>query len=105
MIETTANVIITAGIIIMLFGIIGLFRFEDFYSRILVAGKIDTVGAITLMIGLMVRHGLSFFSLKLLLVIILMLILNPLASHTIARSAYVSDSALKDEYDDGQGGV
>ena len=89
----------------MLFGIIGLFRFKDFFSRILISAKIDTVGAITLIIGLVVRHGFSFFSLKLLLIVILLLILNPLAAHIIARSAYLSDSRLQDEYDDGLGGV
>ena len=88
----------------MLFGLIGLFRFKDFYPRILVSGKIDTVGAITLVLGLIIKHGFSFFSMKLIIIIVLILILNPLSSHIIARSAYFSDSTLKDDYDDGTGG-
>ena len=100
-----ANIVIVAGIIFMLFGIIGLFRFKDFYPRILVTSKIDTVGAITLIIGLIIKHGLSFFSLKLVIIIVLLLLLNPLSGHIIARSAFLSDSSLRDEFDDGYGGV
>ena len=100
-----ANVVIVAGLIFMLFGIIGIFRFNDFYSRILVTSKIDTVGAITLIFGLMLKHGISFFTMKLLIILVLLLLLNPLSGHIIARSAYLSDSGLQDEFDDGRGGA
>ena len=103
--EIVGNIIVTAGAVLMLFSIVGLFRFKDFFSRILVTGIIDTVGAITVIIGLIVKHGFGFFSLKLVLIIALMLILNPLAAHIIARCAYLSDSDLRDEYDDGLGGL
>ena len=92
--EIVGNVIIIFGIVLMLFGVIGLFRLKDFFSRILVSATIDTVGAITLIIGLIVKHGASFFSLKLLLIIALLLLLNPLVAHIVARSAYISDSEL-----------
>ena len=88
--QIAGNVIIAAGIIFMLFGVIGLFKFKNFYSRILVASKIDTVGSFTLIIGIAVKHGAGFFSLKLILLIILMMILNPLIAHITARSAFLS---------------
>ena len=103
--EAVSNIIIIAGIVLMFFGVVGLFRLKDFFSRILVTATIDTVGAITLMIGLIIKHGASFFSLKLLLIIALLLLLNPLVAHIVARSAYMSDSELQDEFDDGHGGV
>ena len=80
----------------MLFGVIGIFKFKNFYPRILITAKIDTVGTITIIIGLVVKHGLSFFSLKLLLLLAIMLILNPLAAHMIARSAYLSGYKMED---------
>ena len=83
------------GIAFMLFGIVGIFRFENFYLRLLVSSKVDTVGALTLIIGLIIRHGISFFSGKLLLIIAIMLILNPLVAHMIARSAYLSGYKLE----------
>lgn len=84
------NIIVLVGIVFILFGVIGIFKFKNFYTRILVATKIDTVGAITIIIGIAVRHGLSFFSMKALLLIVLVIIVNPLTSHMIARSAYLS---------------
>ena len=72
----------------MLFGIIGLFKFKDFYIRILVASKIDTVGFLTFIIGVGFIHGFSFFTAKLVLIGVIMLLLNPLVAHVVARSAY-----------------
>lgn len=94
--ETASTVIIIAGIFFMLFGHIGIFKFRDFYSRILVTAKIDTVGVITLIAGIALRHGVSYFTLKLLLLATIMLILNPLANHMLARSAYLSGYKIKD---------
>jgi multicomponent Na+:H+ antiporter subunit G len=84
------NIIIFAGIAFMLLGIIGIFKFRNFYARILITAKIDTVGSLTFIIGVAVKHGFSFFSLKLLLLAALILFINPLVTHMIARSAYLS---------------
>jgi len=80
----------------MFFGIIGIFKFKNFYPRILVTSKIDTVGVMTIMIGLAVRHGFSFFSLKILFIMTIMLILNPLLAYIVARSAYLSAHKIED---------
>ena len=82
----------------MLFGLVGLFKFDHFYSRILIAGKIDTVGALTILFGLMLKHGWGFFSIKLLLLVVLILLLNPLCSHIVARSAYLSGYKKEDSF-------
>jgi len=67
-----------------------MIKFKNFYTRILVTAKIDTVGVITILIGVAVRNGVSFFSLKVLLIMSIMMVINPMASHMIARSAYLS---------------
>ena len=85
-----SDIIIAVGVIFMFFGVVGIFKFGNFYPRILLTAKIDTVGALTLILGLIVKHGAGFFSLKLLLLLGFMLILNPLAAHMVARSAYLS---------------
>ena len=84
------EIIIAAGIVFLLFGVVGLLRFENFYLRNLVTAKIDTVGVITIFIGVAIKHFPSFFSMKVLLLMGIMMVLNPLASHIIARSAYLS---------------
>ena len=97
--EIAGNAVMILGLVFMLFGVIGLFRFKEFNLRILVLAKIDTVGALTFMIGIIIIHGFSFFSLKVLLIMILFLILNPLTAHIIARSAHTSRE-VHDEFDE-----
>jgi len=96
--EITGLVVMVIGMGFMLIGIIGLFRFKCFYARILIISKVDTVGAIVFMLGLALKHGFSFFSGKLLLMVIIILILSPLVGHMVARSAYVSGQKLADPY-------
>ena len=88
--DLIGNIVIGLGIIFKIFGVIGIFKLKDFYARLLVASKIDTVGMLTLTIGFIIRSGFSFFSGKLLLLIIIILILNPLVAHIMARAAYLS---------------
>jgi len=88
----------------MFFGVIGLFKFKNFYPRILVSPKADTVGAFTVILGIAVRHGFSYFSLKLLLLIVLMMIINPLIAHMTARSAYLSGYKIDDHGHDEDSG-
>jgi multicomponent Na+:H+ antiporter subunit G len=102
--EIAGNIVMIAGLALMFFGVIGMFKFRTFYLRILVLAKIDTVGALTFMVGVILRHGLSFFSLKVLLIMVLFLILNPLTAHIIARAAYLSIENVQDECDDVHGG-
>jgi multicomponent Na+:H+ antiporter subunit G len=89
------NMIISLGIVFIGFGVYGLFRFGDFYSRVLIASKVDTVGFITVLFGVMIKQGFSYFSLKCLLILVLALIINPLTTHSIARSAYYSGYKVK----------
>jgi len=82
-------IIMGIGLAFMFLGIIGILQPKrDFYYRILVSCKIDTVGILTFCIGLAIRHGFTFFTGKVFLILIIMLILNPLVAHIMARSAY-----------------
>jgi len=86
--DIIGNIFIGLGAVFMLFGAIGLFRFKDFYPRILIASKIDTVGLLTLLGGVAIRHGFSFFTGKVLLIVVVILVLNPLVAHIITAAAY-----------------
>ena len=99
--QLIGNIIIGFGVAFMIFGAVGLFTLKDFYPRILVASKIDTVGFLTLIIGFALRHGISFFTGKLFLIMIIMLVLNPLVAHIVARSAYKSGYKVTDEKEAG----
>ena len=91
-------IVMSIGVIMMLFGVYGIFQKQkDFYYRVLVACKIDTVGFMTVLFGLAIRHGFSFFSGKVLLLVIFMVVLNPLVAHIMVRSAYKSGFKLQNE--------
>ena len=94
--EILGLLIMLLGLVLMAIGIFGIFRFKTFYARMLVVSKVDTVGVIVFLMGLAIRHGFSFFSGKLLLIIVSILILSPLVSHMVARSAYISGVELYD---------
>ena len=89
--QILSYIIMGIGVIFMLFGVLGIFQpKKDFYYRVLVACKIDTVGFLTVIIGVSIRQGISFFTGKLLLIVIIMMVLNPLVAHIMVRSAHNS---------------
>ena len=95
--EIIGVIIIFAGLVFMFFGVIGIYKFKTFYTRLLATSKTDTVGAITIIIGVSIINGFSFFTAKVILIALIMLIFNPLIAHTMARSAYLSDKDNNEE--------
>jgi multicomponent Na+:H+ antiporter subunit G len=94
MMQVLSYIVMGLGILFMLFGVIGIFqRKKDFYYRILVACKVDTVGMLTIGIGMVIRHGFSFFSGKVMLIVLIILVLNPLVAHIVAQAAFKSGYA------------
>lgn len=85
-----ARFLMVLGLIFIAMGVFGLYRFKSFYPRILIGSKIDTVGYLTLMLGLALKAGWGLTALKILLIVLLMLVVNPILTHTVARSAYLS---------------
>ena len=91
-------VVMGIGVFFMIIGVVGLFqRGKDFYYRLLVACKIDTVGLLTIAIGLALRHGISFFTGKMLLITIIILVLNPFVAHIVGQAAYRTGYVSKGE--------
>lgn len=78
------------GLLFMVIGIFGLYIYDNFYIKATVSSLIDSVGFIIVGFGVMVYMGLSLFSSKTLILIVLILLLNPLANHYIVRGAYRS---------------
>lgn len=102
MIEILSKVVIVVSVVFMVFGVIGIFRFKTFYSRILISAKVETLGFLTCMFGVILHSGFTYFSLKVIVLIIIILITNPLTSHTLANKALksgcsVSEKKEKDE--------
>lgn len=99
MIGIIGYILMFIGVLLITFGIIGFYKFKDFNIRALIASLIDTAGFICISIGLLLHHQISFFTLKIGIIIILMILLNPLATHIIVRSAYLSHNKSDKEED------
>jgi len=88
-------ILISLGIVLVIIGIIGVYKYKNFYQRVAVASVIDTAAFITIAIGIMVYIGFSLFSLKVGFIIFLMLLLNPLSNHVMVKGAYKSGVSPK----------
>lgn len=79
------------GLAFSLSGAVGIWRMPDVYSRIQCSSKTITMGALPVLIALVVGEGpISSYGGRALLVAVLLLVLNPVASHALARAAYKS---------------
>jgi multicomponent Na+:H+ antiporter subunit G len=77
------------GLAFSLSGVVGILRMPDVYSRIQCSSKTITMGALPVLIALVVAEGpVSPYGSRALLVAVLLLVLNPVASHALARAAY-----------------
>lgn len=75
----------------MLFAVtttVGLIRFPDVYTRIHASAVVLTISAVMLSFGIAIYVWQFYLSLKILLVGLIFLITNPLATHAIARASY-----------------
>ncbi|TVR02738.1 MAG: cation:proton antiporter [Spirochaetaceae bacterium] len=91
------QILMGISLVFMAIGIYSVLTFHDFYSRVVITAKVDTVGFITLIFGAMLIQGFSFFSLKLLLILVFELLTSPISTHSIAHSAYTSGYTIRKE--------
>ena len=85
--EVVSWVLLLAGSFFCIVGGVGLIRLPDFFARIHGAGITDTLGAGLVLAGLMVQAGLTLVTVKLVMVVIILLITSPTATHAVARAA------------------
>lgn len=82
---------ISLGLFVFTVSTFGLFRFDKVLQRIHVAAKNDSLAAFLILIGLMFYASWGWVTLKLLFVIIILLITNPVASHLIAETEFITN--------------
>lgn len=88
---------IFAGINVIVTALIGNYRFSYVLNRMQVGATADTVGAILVLIGLIIRVGWSMISLKLSIMIIFFWMAGPVASHYLARTEAIVNENILDE--------
>ncbi len=82
-----AGAFMVGGVFFMLVGSIGILRMPDFFTRAHAAGKIDTLGIMLFIAGMIVYEGLTLVSAKLALVSIFVALTSPVATHQMTRRA------------------
>jgi multicomponent Na+:H+ antiporter subunit G len=83
------GVLIGVGVLTSLTGAVGVLRLPDVYSRVQSSTKNLTLGTIPVLIALVVGEGIdSTFASRALLLAVLLLIVNPAASHVLLRAAW-----------------
>lgn len=76
-----------SGGLFCIVGGIGMLRMPDLYTRLHASSVIESLGAGLILVGLMLQAGLSLITLKLLILLALLFIASPTATHAIARVA------------------
>jgi multicomponent Na+:H+ antiporter subunit G len=77
------------GLFFSLTGTIGILRMPDVYTRIQCSSKTITMGALPLLAALAIAEGpFTTYGARALIVGVLVLVVNPAASHALARAAY-----------------
>ena len=81
-------VLLTLGGACVLIGGIGGLRLPDFYTRSHAASITDTLGATLILVGLAIHSGINLISVKLGIVLFLLYVTNPTATHALVKAAF-----------------
>ena len=95
-----AVTLMVIGGVFLAISCIGLLRLPDFYTRAHAVGKAETLGSMLVLGGLAVHNGADLTSVKILLILAIIFITNPTATHALTRAAFRSGVAIW-KYHDG----
>ena len=107
--EAVVLALVAVGLAFSLSGVVGILRMPDLYTRLQCSSKTVTMGALPALAAIVVGEGpVSSYGSRALLVALLLLVVNPLASHALARAAYKTgepmwDGAVLDQVREGDG--
>ena len=82
--------LILVGLFFLFAAAVGVLRFPDVYTRSHAVSLTDSLGALFVLGGLALYEGLGTNLVKILVVLILLYLLNPVIAHATVRSAYRS---------------
>ncbi|PWQ93623.1 monovalent cation/H(+) antiporter subunit G [Leucothrix arctica] len=87
-IDALSWVCLMMGCFLGISGAVGIFKFDEFYSRVHAASVTDTLCVFFIMAGLVLQSGFTLVSVKLIFAVVLLWLTSPVASHALIRSAY-----------------
>ncbi len=87
MVDVASGVLLLAGSLFAVTGGVGLLRFPDFYTRTHAVGLMDSAGASLILVGLLLQAPDLASAVRLVLIMIVLLITSPTATHALAHAA------------------
>lgn len=88
--DVASLVLIVIGSLAILTGAIGLLRMPDVYTRMHAASITDTLGAGTLIAGMMIQAGFTLVAVKLFLILVFFFFTSPTSTFSLAHAALTS---------------
>jgi len=85
--EILSMIFIVAGLFFLIVAAIGVIRLPDVFSRSHAISLVDSLGAFLMLIGIALHEGLGTNMLKILVVLSLLYIINPVITHATVRAA------------------
>jgi len=80
-------IFIVGGLFFLIVAAIGVIRLPDVFSRSHAVSLTDSLGAFLMLVGVALHDGLGKNTLKILVVLALLYILNPVIAHATIRAA------------------
>ena len=80
-------IFIVSGLFFLIVAAIGVIRLPDVFSRSHAVSLTDSLGAFLMLFGVALHEGIGINALKILVVLVLLYILNPVISHATIRAA------------------
>lgn len=90
---------ILVGLFFLVVGSIGMLRLPDIFTRAHALSLTDSIGAFFVLVGLAVYEGFGVNFLKIVVVLALIFLLNPVIAHATVRAAYRSGAPRPPEVD------
>ncbi len=81
------TVLISVGLFFLVVAAVGMVRLPDVYCRSHAVSLTDALGAFFVLTGLAVYHGFSTNTLRIVVVLALLILANPVISHATVRAA------------------
>ena len=85
--EILSIIFIVAGLFFLIVAAIGVIRLPDVFSRSHAVSLTDSLGAFLMLVGIALHEGLDTNMLKILVVLALLYIINPVITHATVRAA------------------
>jgi multicomponent Na+:H+ antiporter subunit G len=104
-IDTLSWIFLVAGGGFCIIGMIGLVRLPDLFTRLHGVSVTDTLGAGFIIVGLVLQEGFTFVTAKLIIIMGLILLTSPVATHALAQAAFHAGIRPKLDHDETGGHI